>query len=55
MAIQRDAKGCARLEADGCDLLTLRDGKIAVKKAFRKERALLRAEKGLTCSEHQQR
>ena len=31
----------ARLEADGCDLLTLRDGKIAIKKAFRKERALL--------------
>ena len=30
-----------RIEAEGCDLLTLRDGKIAVKKAFRKDRPLL--------------
>ena len=36
-------KDGARLEADGCDLLTLRDGKIAVKKAFRKDRPLLDA------------
>lgn len=31
----------ARIEAEGCDLFTFRDGKIAVKKAFRKERPLL--------------
>jgi steroid delta-isomerase-like uncharacterized protein len=31
----------SRIEADGCDLLTFRDGKIAVKKAFRKDRPLL--------------
>lgn len=30
-----------RIEADGCDLFTFRDGKIASKKAFRKERPLL--------------
>ena len=27
-----------RVEADGCDLFTFRDGRIAVKNAFRKER-----------------
>lgn len=31
----------ARIEADGCDLFTFRDGKIVVKKAFRKDRPLL--------------
>lgn len=31
----------ARIEAEGCDLFTFRDGKIAIKKAFRKERPLL--------------
>lgn len=31
----------ARIEAWGCDLFTFRDGKIAVKKAFRKDRPLL--------------
>ena len=30
-----------RIEADGVDLFTFRDGKIATKKAFRKERPLL--------------
>ncbi|MCB1757468.1 MAG: nuclear transport factor 2 family protein [Gammaproteobacteria bacterium] len=30
-----------RIEADGVDLFTFRDGKIASKKAFRKERPLL--------------
>lgn len=29
----------SRIEVQGCDLFTLRDGKIAVKQAFRKERA----------------
>ena len=28
----------ARIEAEGCDLFTLRDGKIAMKRAFRKQR-----------------
>ncbi len=32
-----------RIEAEGCDLLTFRDGMIAVKKAFRKDRPLLPA------------
>lgn len=32
-----------RMEAQGCDLFTFRDGKIAVKQAFRKERPLLPA------------
>ncbi len=31
----------ARIEADGVDLFTFKDGKIASKKAFRKERPLL--------------
>ena len=31
----------ARIEADGVDLFSFRDGKIASKKAFRKERPLL--------------
>ena len=31
----------SRIEAQGCDLFTFRDGKIAVKKAFRKDRPLL--------------
>jgi steroid delta-isomerase-like uncharacterized protein len=30
-----------RVEADGCDLFTFRDGKIAVKNAFRKDRPRL--------------
>lgn len=30
-----------RVEAEGCDLFTFRDGKIAVKRAFRKDRPLL--------------
>ena len=30
-----------RIDAEGCDLFTFRDGKIAVKKAFRKDRPLL--------------
>jgi len=33
----------ARIEADGCDLFTFRDGKVASKKAFRKDRPLLAA------------
>jgi ketosteroid isomerase-like protein len=28
----------SRIEAEGCDLFTLRDGKIAMKRAFRKQR-----------------
>ena len=28
----------ARIEVQGCDLFTLRDGKVAVKRAFRKDR-----------------
>ena len=39
-----DAEG-ARMEAQGCDLFTFRDGKIAVKQAFRKSRPLIKAEK----------
>jgi ketosteroid isomerase-like protein len=35
MATQRDGK---KLETAGCDLFTFRDGKIAVKNAFRKNR-----------------
>ena len=31
----------ARIEAEGCDLFTFQDGKIAVKRAFRKQRPLL--------------
>jgi ketosteroid isomerase-like protein len=31
-----------RIEAQGCDLFTLRDGKIAVKRAFRKDRPPLK-------------
>lgn len=31
----------ARIEAEGCDLFTFRDGKIAIKRAFRKQRPLL--------------
>ncbi len=31
----------ARIEADGVDLFTFKDGKIATKKAFRKDRPLL--------------
>lgn len=33
----------ARIEADGCDLFTFRDGKIALKRAFRKQRPLISA------------
>lgn len=33
----------ARVEAEGCDLFTLRDGKIIRKQAFRKNRPLLTA------------
>ncbi|MDX6751215.1 nuclear transport factor 2 family protein [Geminicoccaceae bacterium 1502E] len=32
-----------RVEAEGCDLFTLRDGKIVKKQAFRKNRPLLKA------------
>jgi ketosteroid isomerase-like protein len=31
----------ARIEAEGCDLFTFRGGKIALKRAFRKQRPLL--------------
>lgn len=31
----------ARIEAEGCDLFTFRDGRIARKRAFRKQRPLL--------------
>ncbi len=31
----------ARIEADGVDLFTFRDGKVATKKAFRKDRPLI--------------
>ena len=31
----------ARIEVEGCDLFTLRDGRIAVKKAFRKDRPVI--------------
>lgn len=31
----------ARIEAEGCDLFTFRGGRIAVKRAFRKQRPLL--------------
>ncbi len=30
-----------RIEADGCDLFTFRDGKVALKQAFRKDRPAL--------------
>lgn len=33
----------SRVEAEGCDLFTLRDGKIVRKQAFRKNRPLLQA------------
>lgn len=33
----------ARIEAEGCDLFTLRDGKIVKKQAFRKQRPLIPA------------
>lgn len=33
----------ARIEAEGCDLFTFKDGKIALKRAFRKQRPLLSA------------
>lgn len=33
----------SRVEAEGCDLFTLRDGKIVKKQAFRKNRPLLKA------------
>jgi len=33
-----------RIEADGCDLFTFRDGRIAVKNAFRKDRPALKAD-----------
>lgn len=33
----------SRVEADGCDLFTFRDGRIAVKNAFRKDRPALKA------------
>ena len=32
-----------RIEADGCDLFTFRDGRIAVKNAFRKDRPALKS------------
>lgn len=35
-------KDGARVEAEGCDLFTLRDGKIVRKQAFRKHRPLLK-------------
>lgn len=31
----------ARVEAEGCDLFTFRDGRIALKRAFRKQRPLI--------------
>ena len=36
-------KDGSRVEAEGCDLFTLRDGKIVRKQAFRKNRPLLQA------------
>ena len=33
----------ARVEAEGCDLFTFRDGKIALKRAFRNQRPLIAA------------
>jgi ketosteroid isomerase-like protein len=33
----------AQIEAEGCDLFTFRDGKIALKRAFRKQRPLTSA------------
>jgi ketosteroid isomerase-like protein len=36
-------KDGSRVEAEGCDLFTLRDGKIVRKQAFRKARPLLQA------------
>jgi len=33
----------ARIEVQGCDLFTLRDGKVAAKRAFRKDRPVLTA------------
>jgi ketosteroid isomerase-like protein len=33
----------ARVEAEGCDLFTFRDGKITLKRAFRKQRPLISA------------
>ena len=33
----------SRIEVQGCDLFTLRDGRVAVKQAFRKERAPVKA------------
>ena len=32
----------SKIEVQGCDLFTLRDGRVAVKQAFRKERAALK-------------
>lgn len=32
----------ARIEVQGCDLFTFRDGRIAIKQAFRKERPVLK-------------
>jgi taurine dehydrogenase small subunit len=32
-----------RIEVEGCDLFTLRDGKVSVKRAFRKDRPVLTA------------
>ena len=40
------ADGSARIEAEGCDLFTFRDGRIAVKNAFRKDRPPLPANRG---------
>lgn len=31
----------ARIEAEGCDLFTFRDGRIALKRAFRKQRPII--------------
>ncbi|MGI9511091.1 MAG: nuclear transport factor 2 family protein [Geminicoccaceae bacterium] len=36
-------KDGARIEAEGCDLFTLKDGKISMKRAFRKQRPLIPA------------
>ena len=36
----------SRVEVNGCDLFTFRDGKIAVKNSFRKNRPVLSAQRG---------
>jgi hypothetical protein len=38
MDVHRHAQGRQRVEVTGCDLFTFRDGKIAIKNSYRKNR-----------------